>query len=909
MRMIALVLALLFSASCMQTTEYGISGLATAPNPQVAVPPGALTTADNCVIRRAGMIEPRPGFDELSAIGALSEIWKIIPYDGDYLAVGGTTSGLSAWHGGTALTGATWTDSNAIRGVETRKNLYLTTKDALRKAVGSGSSSAPLAGRPAPSLDVSQVPLTGGPLKTGFSRAYRAVITRTDANGLTTRSAPSARIVVTNSGADTLVLLKIGWSPQQDVAAGDGVELYATLDAAATPPPDELFLTDSYTLVSSDISNGYVLRSDNTEDANLGAALYTNGTQEGINRQNWMPPLGTDLELFQGSLFAANIQWPYALQSVQWNETASGGIATDDGVGTRIVGNCTFTHNSAVVAVSSATGLRVGQLIAPSDFTLWSAQPIRITAISGTNVTMSATYTGSTTPANQGIIVSDALWLSTNANGSSAEVIPIFSARGFLNAMIYGDTTFKTSASAIARAASLFDLDFVGTSYTTRQLRNVYLEAFLPTSAKFYAWATHGNDFFPALPEPAASMPAGTAAAQDAFVNGLTWSKQDEPEHFMRSVLWLVGNAKSPIVRIKATTDALYIFKARGDGIYRLTGFGELSGWRVDRVDDTTGLLHPELVATLENTVYAWTLKGMVQVNATGQEMLSIPILDQTRENEADASSRDRTFGYATANLAKHELIFGLPPLGGSAAAPAKAYVYNELTKAWYTWFGSGLAPYTLAYDPAAGLLRAGRGTNKPLVENATDAVVLNADTSTAITVASCDASFNAVLNASSYVPAVGDLLTDGVSAYAIVTAVTNSTHVKLSNAFTPGAAFAWAAFTSSIEWLPKNPEGAGYLKRFLDVATHWDDVAGLYSYAYTFTAENSNTETLTYTTPSYSHTARRLETLSRPTRLTQLTPQLRIALAITNADARWRISGQDIEFTPQGVRVTGQAR
>lgn len=43
-------------------THYGVSGLNTAPHPVVAVPPGSLSEAVNVAIRRAGMVEPRPGF-------------------------------------------------------------------------------------------------------------------------------------------------------------------------------------------------------------------------------------------------------------------------------------------------------------------------------------------------------------------------------------------------------------------------------------------------------------------------------------------------------------------------------------------------------------------------------------------------------------------------------------------------------------------------------------------------------------------------------------------------------------------------------------------------------------------------------------------------------------------------------
>lgn len=893
---------------CMRTSEYGITGLATAPNPQTegATPPGALAIADNVAIRQLGILEPRPGFDNVTALTGLTKIDKIIPYDGDVLYID------------SAVSTARWSDNSGvslsftkhqIRGVEARKNLYLTTVTGVSgtqtKLVNARDTTAKRVGLRAPGVFVQSAASTG-PIKAGMTVSYRAIGKRTDANNLVAKSQPSGRAVY-NPASEKTPTLRVYFSPTAGYAAGDEMRLYRTLNSslpAGTGPSDEHFLVAAATLTSTNISNSYVDIVDSIEDANLGEALYTNGTQEGISRRNVAPPLSTDLELFQGSVFASNITWPHAYDLLFTNGSGLSGVAA--GIGTRLDVNATYTNGSAVIAVTDATGLKVGMLVQPIVIASWSGtDPITIVSISGTNVTVSETYTGAT-GGGKSTFFYDSVGIDTSSAGGSIKYYP--ADPGMLQlSMSIGYSALRIAATSVASALCEGDASYTttaGASSVAGQLHEVLLERFSPSAGAFYLWATHGSEYQPALPEPAASMPTGQISTQDSFPSGLTWTKQDEPEHYMRGKLWLVGNPKAPIIRIVALTDALYIFKGRGDGIYRLTGDGERSGWAVKRLDDTTGLLHPELVTRLEGEIYGWSQTGMVKITAIGQEMLSAPILDQTRdiENTLDASASAHGYAYAAANLPKHELIFGLPADDTNNTVPAKAYIYNTLTKTWYTWFGdASLAPYTMVFDPLGRRLRAGRGSATPLAENLSTADVQTADTSISIVVTACDAAGNATISGGSgWTPVVGDLVqhTAIPPTYGIVTAVTDATHFQLSGPIATGAGYAWIGFTSTVQWLPKNPSKTGQTKRWLDLDAHWEDTFGLYSWTWTISGPSNggNTYSPSYTR-TYSRSNARAETIVQPSRNVAEDVQFYFKLAIRNADARWRLGGFDADF------------
>ena len=117
------------------------------------------------------------------------------------------------------------------------------------------------------------------------------------------------------SGPITFMQLYRTWnSARSDVAPGD--EMSLALEVAVTP----------------DGTWRNVTLYDDTPDELLGAALYTNPSQEGALAGNYTPPAATDLAAYRGSLFFADLRRPATLTVQLLGGVQSGDSVTINGV-------------------------------------------------------------------------------------------------------------------------------------------------------------------------------------------------------------------------------------------------------------------------------------------------------------------------------------------------------------------------------------------------------------------------------------------------------------------------------------------------------------------------------------------------------------------------------------------------
>ena len=75
---------------------------------------------------------------------------------------------------------------------------------------------------------------------------------------------------------------------------------------STTEPSDELYLVAESNPTSTDITNKYVAYTDQTPETLLGAALYTNPSQETILQANDAPPMAKDIAFWKDQMFYAN---------------------------------------------------------------------------------------------------------------------------------------------------------------------------------------------------------------------------------------------------------------------------------------------------------------------------------------------------------------------------------------------------------------------------------------------------------------------------------------------------------------------------------------------------------------------------------------------------------------------------
>lgn len=342
----------------MYAQALDFAGLYTFPNPLTKVPAGAALQADNLVSNKDGVAEIRRGLAaQGSNLGLLATdyIDQYFAYQ-NRLLIHETTGGL--WYDSTgSLSWVKFTGSfspptgaTKIRGVEANKNFYLTTSNGVYK-LPSYSTTPVLSGVPSGLNGSGALAGAGsGFLGSNEQCAYQILFGYTDANGNLILGAPSERILVVNStgGSDNVTLT---FSVPQGLTTSYFYQIYRTPQTtySATPslnvpPGAEPQLAAQQNLVAGDISSLSVTYTDVTTDALLGAALYTNPSQQGALQTNDQPPLCLDMCLFSQMMFYANCS---TLQTMTFNLISVGspnGIQVND---TITVNGTVFTGKSA----------------------------------------------------------------------------------------------------------------------------------------------------------------------------------------------------------------------------------------------------------------------------------------------------------------------------------------------------------------------------------------------------------------------------------------------------------------------------------------------------------------------------------------------------------------------------------
>lgn len=231
-----------------------VAGLYTNGNQNSAIPPGALSTAQNVVLRANGQLEPRRGLPaETNGISASSVFNSLGFYGGGRVAQytdGSAASKLAFCTGA----GGAWTPysgtyspvnsaTNRMRFVEASQNLYFNTNTTLQVLTSLSATPAP-AGVPEcyPVLPYSTFSgLAGNPDAAGawFTKntavGYRAVLTYKDTNNNLKIGAPSGRCVIVNPADATTTLMArttgttvtVTTSAAHGFASGDSVKLDA----------------------------------------------------------------------------------------------------------------------------------------------------------------------------------------------------------------------------------------------------------------------------------------------------------------------------------------------------------------------------------------------------------------------------------------------------------------------------------------------------------------------------------------------------------------------------------------------------------------------------------------------------------------------------------------------------------
>lgn len=285
------------------------------------LPPGALTVAENVVIDRDDVVEPRRGFAQYGTVEdpttvRIKQLFdyknrilrhtseNVIQYDSDnegtFVNFAGTFEEASA--------------GTRIKGIEANGNFYFLSDSGTQKisvATAEGLSSAVIrdaGGVRATSLSASVDYGVPGFLLAQNSVSYKVVWGITDANDNLNLGVPSEVTTVTNfSSSSALVTLTFA-IPAEVYSTDYFFQIYRTNINASDPGLEFNLVYEDF---APSLPPGTISIQDNASETyrDQGAPLYTNPTSgdgKGTAGANYRPPFAKDIELFNGYTFYAN---------------------------------------------------------------------------------------------------------------------------------------------------------------------------------------------------------------------------------------------------------------------------------------------------------------------------------------------------------------------------------------------------------------------------------------------------------------------------------------------------------------------------------------------------------------------------------------------------------------------------
>lgn len=828
------------------------AGLWTNPSAFSAAPPGGLKEAENVVIRRPGIVEPRPGFSPLASTAQydLDLIWALIDYPGtgQVLHVGDPSPTNTAFINGGAVTapggGAlSWTRGR-IFGAAARKNLYVTTADAVRKLTGTTSAEvAPRIGVPPPFLLIEDDTTTGtNPVAQNTYYSYRVVKVRKDANGMVVRSAPSNRVIYGNLGAlDRSPVLRVFQHENDDNDPDvEQWEIYRSFASTTVNVPDEHYFLRSIGPHPSD-TNLTESFTDRSADSELGAPLYTNDDEEGLENANQRPPQANAVAEFAGSLVLGDLTFPASMSlTYQYTDGLTGADAT--GIGERDLTG-TYTNGSATVTgVADTSGFKVGMIVIDTVGEWGSPATGEYTTVASktaNSVTFTQVYTGAT--AAQTRVVCDSIRVN-------ARYFPVrerfeLGVSAFWNAFSDAGETYRASADVYALTEDVsITLQDAGLTWAGPANRTLTLQAILPSSSPFVVYATHGDEYDPQLPEPNVT---GTTAEQETAPSGVLWSKAREPEHFSFIDFERIGGDQAEVWRLLRGGDGLWILKQ--DGIHRMSGADRDSGFRFDRVTSSR-LLHPNAACESGDRAFAWCDQGLLSLTQGITEIPSTAIANRLRPVQNFPSAVANYGVWMAANTKANELILSRPSVSGGYTTAPTVHVYNLETASWVEWVLLGEVTCAVTPDAGSQANRLTFGLDSLRSSQASAFVTLaesavregganNYDGFLSPTCTVVDTAVT-ITAAAGYVPRVGDLIEDGGGSDFFVTAVEDSTHFTVDRAgLNVSSIEAHNGFASTVSIIAQTAKNPSIVKLWGDGSWLFGKLEDLYDLSMTFSS------------------------------------------------------------------------
>jgi hypothetical protein len=464
---------------------------------------------------------------------------------------------------------------------------------------------------------------------------------------------------------------------------------------------------------------------DITEDGRDGGeALYTNDGQQGEQGANYCPPSCAGICVFKDTTFYANrVGLPGKGFAVAG---AFGDLLTDRevkyGIGHRVLTNALVNAGTSTISItfdpSDMVGLAVGQIITCTD-PIWPAgSVVRITSINTSGHTFNVSLAPTGASSAHDMVVADCIDILVHYADGTASAIAHLDPTDPVGSAIAWNPGGLPLANwpAGLRFKTLYG--HVIDSYPPQegyQFELVHTTPWHKRATRLRFQMTNHQNYAPqGLPITGAGG-EWVEGTYELRRNIVYLSKTSEPEHVPLGNFQIIG--AGVILKMWATVSAIFFFCT--DGLWRLTGDG--TTWAIDQIEPTAQLIHPDLVCSLNNKIYAMLQDGLAIITDTGAQMISEDAIgtvlrDQISQMRAvQTGSGIRTqlpyvFGPTmAADQHFNEVWWSLTEAGFGTISLIDSYIFNEDTKSFtrQTNLYKGLAYYErnqrLAYVKGTG--------------------------------------------------------------------------------------------------------------------------------------------------------------------------------------------------------------
>lgn len=296
------------------------------------------------------------------------------------------------------------------------------------------------------------------------------------------------------------------------------------------------------------------------------------------------------------------------------------------------------------------------------------------------------------------------------------------------------------------------------------------------------------------------------SSTNDTFLNGLSWSKQNQPEAVPLPNQVTVGSKDAEILRIAPLKEALFIFKE--DGIFKLTGF--YPNFTIELFDSSAILTAPESCAVLNNQIFCLTDQG-VTVVSDGVKVISRPIEQDLLELTGASLSGVQTLSWGIGYESERKYyLFTITEAGDTYAT--QAYVFNVFTNSWVRHVLTSTAGVVFQNH-----LYLGDAASHYIVKDRKTYTYLDyADFGAATTISSI-ASLTVSLGSNVDQAAVGDILYQSSTVFAVISAVDtvlSTVTIETDPGFSAAAADILKAISTNIKWAPMTLGNPGIQKQ-----------------------------------------------------------------------------------------------